>query len=157
MPYDAIAIKLTPQPVFNFMHASLNQGGAPWERMQSARAAAGTGREYRGSNAAMQTLELSALNGLQSVMSDTAPWEMTPLLYRSVGFLIRYFNLGSTTYCDIVKKHQRVHQRFPTAAFLWIGAPLDIKAEYDKFECKSVLGAFFQAILCALGDYRRHR
>ena len=145
MPCDAISIELALQPVFSFMLASLNQFGAPWVRMQSARAAAGTGSEYRGSNAAMQTLKPSALNGLQSVMSDTAPWEMIPLLYRSVDFRNRYSNLGSTTYCAIVKKHQRVHQRFPTAAFLWLGAPLGIKAESDKFECKSVMRAFFSS------------
>ena len=142
---DCIAIKSLAQPVFNMMHASLEQGGAKWERLQYARAASVGAREYRSTNAAMMKLERAAMTDLYNVSSDSSRWEVIQLDNRTVGFRNTCFKLSSSLGCGIAAKHTRVHSKFPTQAFTWLGSAHGLQSEYDRHLCKKVLGPWFEA------------
>jgi hypothetical protein len=126
------------------MHASLDQGGARWERLQYARAGSEGVREYRSTNAAMLKLERVAMKYLFAVPSNAGHWEVLPLGQRTVGRMSTSFQLSSTLACGLSKKHVRVHSAFPYTAFKWLASPIGLQAEYDRIGCKQVLGSWLK-------------
>ena len=142
---DTIVIKSLAQPIINMMHASLDQGGARWERLQYASAAKTGAREYRATNAAMRKLETAAMEALRTVSTNAAHWEVIPLADRSVSFRNKAFKLSSALACSLSAKHMRVHSKGPFTGFLWLGSPHGLKAEYDRHTRKQVLGSWLEA------------
>ena len=120
---NTCGLRMTCGPMFNFMHSSLDMGGAKWERLQCAEAAANQPREYIGMNAATCKLELVYLAELRELAFDETRWDVISLAHRTVGFRNQQFQTISAFACAVVKKHLHVHSNFPMAATLWLFPP----------------------------------
>ena len=117
---DTCAIKMISAPVNNLMHGSLEMGGAPWDKLQYAKAANGNPREYRATNAALLKLETKANAALRVVVFNDNRWGVIRVADRTVNFQNMAFRMGSALGCGISKKHTREHSKFPVAGVLWI-------------------------------------
>ena len=139
-----VGLRLIITPMFNFMHKSLDMGGARWDRLQYAKSAQQQPREYRGWNAATCKLETQALSDLKSIAYDASRWEVIGLSFRTVAFRNNQFQAVSTFACGISNKHTDVHTNYPAAAFLWLYSPDGLQAEYDKVSCKHLFDPFVE-------------
>ena len=72
--------------MFDFMHSSLDQGGARWERLQYANATKGLPREYRATNAAQLELEGRSSEDLRILATDVSKLEVISLADSHVAF-----------------------------------------------------------------------
>ena len=126
------------------MHGSIDMGGSKWERLQYARAANSLPREFRATNAAYGKLELTAMEDLKTLATDSREWEVIPMAHRTVGFRNTQFKLVSNFGCSIAAKHIDIHNNFPFAAFPWMLDPVGLEANFAKVECKHRLGYFLK-------------
>jgi hypothetical protein len=93
----------------------------------------------------MMKLEHAAMTDLYNVSSVSSRWEVFQLDNRTVGFRNTCFKLYSSLGCGIAAKHTRVHSKFPTQAFTWLGAAHGLQSEYDRHLCKKVFGPWCEA------------
>ena len=139
------SLRMVCTPMFDFMHSSLDQGGARWERLQYAKATKGLPREYRATNAAQLKLEGRASEDLRILATDVSKWEVISLAGRNVAFQNDQFKLISTVGCGISHKHTRLHTNFPIEAFPWVFSQKNLSEHFDEITCKQRLGPFLQS------------
>ena len=122
----------------------MNVGGAKWDKLQYAKGATGTAREYRGTVAATCKLEDVAMADLRALAFSTTAWDVILDRHRTVSFRNSQFRLIGCFACTITRKHTDIHLNFPFTALLWLKADTPLDEQYDNVVCKDSLGHFLK-------------